>query len=81
LLKKVDLQLRFSKLKLFIGEICSDPEIIQLVLKLKNDPSKDVKSLMKDIEVSGAEEKVNGTITATEIATEKVEESAPVKGT
>jgi len=59
--------------------ICSDPEIIQLVLKLKNDPSKDVKSLIRDIEVPGGQEpqtqQVNGT--ATEIATEKVQEPAP----
>jgi len=52
-------------------------------LKLKNDPSKDVKSLIRDIEVPGGQEpqtqQVNGT--ATEIATEKVQEPAPATGT
>jgi len=61
--------------------ICSDPEIIQLVLKLKNDPSKDVKSLIKDIQIDApVEEKeqakqVNG---ETEIVTEKTEDTTQV---
>ncbi len=42
-----------------IGAICSDPEIIQLVLKLKNDPSKDVQFLLKEIELFCNEEKAN----------------------
>jgi len=34
-----------------IGPICNDPQFIQLVQKLKNDPSKDVKTLIQTIEI------------------------------